>query len=132
MSHAASAIEMASDVKSKYGYEDILIRARRATTLATLNGNLHIRAFADVDSISKLDAVQALLKVKKEFEGIVTLQVVAFPQDGIIKNEGTATILEAAIALGADFVGGIPWIECLDSDSQKHINLCFDLGKKYN
>ena len=132
MSHAASAIEMASDVKNKYGYEDILIRARRATTLAALNGNLHIRAFADVDSISKLDAVQALLKVKKEFEGVVTLQVVAFPQDGIIKNEGTATLLEEAIALGADVVGGIPWIECSDSDSQEHINLCFDLAKKYN
>jgi len=40
--------------------------------------------------------------------------------------------LEEALALGADVVGGIPWIECTDSDSQEHINLCFDLAKKYN
>ena len=36
------------------------------------------------------------------------------------------------MALGADVVGGIPWIELSDSDSQKHINMCFDLAKKYN
>ena len=132
MSNAASAIEMAADVKNLYGFEDIVIRARRATTLAAIHGNLHIRAFADVDSISKLDAVRALLKVKEEFKGIVTLQVVAFPQDGIIKNAGTAALMEEAMALGADVVGGIPWIEFSDSDSQKHINICFDLAKKYN
>ena len=132
MSNAASAIEMAADVKNLYGYEDIVIRARRATTLAAIHGNLHIRAFADVDSISKLDAVRALLKVKEEFQGIVTLQVVAFPQDGIIKNSGTAALMDEAMALGADVVGGIPWIELSDSDSQKHINMCFDLAKKYN
>ena len=132
MSNAASAIEMAADVKNLYGFEDIVIRARRATTLAAIHGNLHIRAFADVDSISKLDAVRALLKVKEEFKGIVTLQVVAFPQDGIIKNAGTAALMEDAMALGADVVGGIPWIEFSDSDSQKHINICFDLAKKYD
>jgi len=132
MSNAAIAIEMAADVKNLYGYDDIVIRARRATTLAAIHGNLHIRAFADVDSISKLDAVHALLKVKEEFKGIVTLQVVAFPQDGIIKNSGTAELMEEAMSLGADVVGGIPWIEFSDDDSKKHINICFDLAKKYN
>ena len=132
MSNAATAIEMAAEVKRLYGYEDILLKARHATALAATYGNLHIRAFADVDSISKLDAVKALLKVRDEFRGIVELQVVAFPQDGIIKNSGTAGLMEQAMALGADVVGGIPWIEYSDLDCQEHIKFCFDLAKKYD
>ena len=102
--------------------------ARRAVALAALHGNLHIRAFADVDGKARLEAVRALIRVRDEFRGIVDLQVVAFAQDGIVREPGAADLMHEAMALGADVVGGIPWIELTDDDAAAHIRICFDLA----
>ena len=91
--------------------------ARRAAALAALHGNLHIRAFADVDSKARLEGVKGVLAVRDEFRGIVDIQVVAFAQDGIVREPGAEELLREAMELGADVVGGIPWIEFTDADA---------------
>jgi cytosine/creatinine deaminase len=63
--------------------------------------------------------VKALLAVREEFRGIVDLQVVTFAQDGIIKDPGTDRLVHEAMALGADVVGSIPWIEFTDAEAQR-------------
>ena len=100
--------------------------------LAALHGVLHIRAFADVDSKARLEGVKALIAVREEFRGIVDIQVVAFAQDGIVKEPGAERLMEEAMALGADVVGGIPWIEFTDDDARAHIAFCFDLAAKHD
>ena len=60
------------------------------------------------------------------------MQVVAFAQDGIIKDPGTDRLMHEAMALGADVVGGIPWIEFTDAEAQKHIDFCFDLAREHD
>ena len=107
MGKALSGIELASKIKEKYAEEWIVENARRAVVLAALHANLHIRAFADVDAKARLEGVKALLRVRDEFRGIVDLQVVAFAQDGIVREPGAAELMRAAMALGADVVGGI-------------------------
>ena len=92
----------------------------------------HIRAFADVDSKARLEGVKALIKAQAEFAGIVDLQVVAFAQDGIVREAGAATLLDEAMALGADVAGGIPWIEYTEADMAKHVRIVFDIAQKYN
>src|SRR5262249_16883067 len=82
MSESLTAIDLASSIKADSRADEIAGRARRAVALAALHGNLHIRAFADVDSKAKLEGLKALLTVRDEFKGIVQLEVVAFPQDG--------------------------------------------------
>ncbi|NIS61692.1 MAG: cytosine deaminase, partial [Proteobacteria bacterium] len=62
----------------------------------------------------------------------VEIQVVAFPQDGVVRDPGAEDYIRQAMDLGADVVGGIPWIEYTDEDSQKHVDLMFDLAKKYD
>jgi cytosine deaminase len=131
MGKALSAIELASKIKEKYAEPWIVENARRAVALAAVNGNLHLRAFADVDSKAGLQAVKALLRVREEFHGIVDVQVVAFPQDGIIREPGAADLMHEAMALGADVVGGIPWIEFTDADAARHVNICFDLAQEF-
>ena len=131
MSQSLDAIDLASRMKTDSRADEIAGRARRAVALAALHGNLHIRAFADVDSKAKLEGVNALLAVREEFEGIVQLEVVAFPQDGIARDPGTAELMEAAMRCGADIVGGIPWIEASDAEARAHIGLCFDLAEKF-
>lgn len=132
MGQAMSAIEQASTVKENYDASWITENARRAVALAALHGNLHIRALADVDSKAKLEGVKALIALREEFRGIVDLQVVAFPQDGILRDPGTSKLMEEAMELGADVVGGIPWIEYTDEDAGEHVRICFDLAQKFD
>ena len=131
MSGAAAAIELASDVKKSYHASWIEKNARRAVALAALYGTTHMRAFADVDSKARLEAVKALLAIREEFRGIVELQVVAFAQDGIGKDPGTDRLMDQAMRLGADVVGGIPWIEHTPAEMQAHVECCFDLAVRY-
>jgi cytosine deaminase len=132
MGKALSSIELASKIKEKYAEDWIVENARRAVALAALHGNLHIRAFADVDAKARLEGVKALLRVRDEFRGIVDLQVVAFAQDGIVREPGAAELMREAMALGADVVGGIPWIELTDDDAAAHIGMCFDLAREFD
>jgi cytosine/creatinine deaminase len=132
MSKALSGIELASKIKEKYAEEWIVENARRAVALAALHGNLHIRAFADVDAKARLEGVKALIRVRDEFRGIVDLQVVAFAQDGMVREPGAAELMRQAMALGADVVGGIPWIELTGDDAAAHIRTCFDLAEEFD
>ena len=128
MANAAAAIDLAARVKAKYDESWIVPNARRAVALAALHGNLHIRAFADVDTKARLEGVKALVRVRDEFRGVVDVQVVAFAQDGIVREPGAAALLRQAMALGADVVGGIPWIERSPADVAEHIRTCLDLA----
>jgi cytosine/creatinine deaminase len=132
MGKAMAGIELAAKIKEKYAESWIVENTRRAVALAALNGNLHIRAFADVDSKARLEGVKALIRIRDEFRGIVDLQVVAFAQDGIVREPGALELMQEAMALGADVVGGIPWIEFTDADAARHIKVCFDFAQKFD
>ena len=132
MGTAMAGIELASKIKEKYAEDWIAQNTRRAIALAALNGNLHIRAFADVDRKARLEAVKALIRVRDEFRSVVDIQVVAFAQDGIVREPGAAELMAEAMSLGADVIGGIPWIEFTETDASSHVRQCFDLAEKFN
>jgi cytosine deaminase len=132
MARAMAGIELASKIKERYAEAWIVENARRAVALAALYGNLHIRAFADVDGKARLEGLKALIRVRDEFRGIVDLQVTAFAQDGLIREPGAADLMHEAMTLGADVVGGIPWIELTEEDARIHIRICFDLAKEFD
>ncbi len=132
MGKAMTAIELAARIKEKYDEEWIYPNVKKALKLAVENGVLYIRAFADVDSKAKLIGLKALLKAKEEFKDKLYLEVVAFPQDGIVREPGAFELLDEAMKLGADVVGGIPWIELTEKDEMEHINAAFKLAKKYD
>jgi cytosine deaminase len=132
MGGAMTAIELAATVKEKYDEKWIIENVRKAVALAVKFGNTHIRAFADVDTKARLEGIKALLRAREEFKDRVTIEVVAFPQDGVVREPGAAALVEEALKLGADVVGGIPWIEYTEADEQEHIDQMFALAKKYN
>jgi cytosine deaminase len=132
MGKAMNAIELAARVKDEYDQDWILPNVRQALQLAARNGNTHIRAFADVDNKAKLVGVKALLAAKQEFASVVDLQVVAFPQDGIVREPGAEDLVRQAMELGADVVGGIPWIEFTDADAQYHVDAMFAIAKEFD
>jgi cytosine deaminase len=132
MGAAMTAIELAAKVKEEYDAEWILPNVRRALRLAARHGNTHIRAFADVDTRARLTGVEALIEAREEFRGIVDVQVVAFPQDGVVRDPGAADLVRQAMELGADVVGGIPWIEYTEADERRHIDEMFEIAKDHD
>lgn len=132
MGGAMTAIERAAQVKEHYDESWIIENVRRALKQAVKYGNTHIRAFADVDTKARLEGVKAVLHAREEFKDQVELQVVAFPQDGVIRDPGAAEYVRQAMELGADVVGGIPWIEYTDADSQAHIDQMFEIAKLFD
>jgi cytosine deaminase len=132
MGKAMNAIELAARVKEKYDETWIIKNVRKAVTQAALYGNTHIRAFADVDSKARLEGVKALIRAREEFKDIVEIQVVAFAQDGWVREPGVDELMRQAMEIGADVVGGIPWIEYTENDTGMHIQAIFDLAQEFD
>jgi len=118
--------------KAQYTVEDILERAGQAVEQGILNGTTIFRAFADVDTIGKLRPLEGLLALRERWRNLARIEVVAFPQEGLIRNPGASELMEEAMRMGADVVGGLPWFEMLDEDVHTHIDWCFELAKKFN
>jgi cytosine deaminase len=119
-------------VKELFTEADIVERASRALTSSVILGTTAVRAFADVDTVGGLLAVKSLLLVKEKFRDILDIQVVAFPQEGLIRDEGAEELLEKSMELGADVVGGIPWYEKDKDAAARHTDIIFGIAKKYD
>lgn len=123
------AIEIMSKYKHNMTKEDVKERAKKVIELSFKNGTRFLRTHVDVDDKIQLKSVEAILELKEEYREFVDIQIVAFPQDGIVKNSRSYFYLEEALKIGADVVGGIPAIE---EDPIKHMNMIFDLGIRYD
>src|SRR5205085_62825 len=113
--------DLARAVKREYSVERLLPNIRQALADGVRNGVLTVQAFADVDTAAGLTGVEAVLAAREEFRDVVDVRVVAFPQDGVVRDPGAADLVEQALDLGADVVGGIPWIEESTKDQQAHV-----------
>ena len=60
------------------------------------------------------------------------VQVVAFAQDGLLREPGAPDLMRRAMELGADVVGGIPWIEYTEADIREHVRIVFDLAAEFD
>jgi cytosine/creatinine deaminase len=121
MGGAMHAIELARRVKQDYDRSWIEPNVARALTEAVRHGTLTIQAFVDIDTTGGLEGLHGVLAAREAFGGVLDVQVVAFPQDGVLRDPGAADLVEEALDLGADVVGGIPWIEHSDRDAQAHV-----------
>ncbi|MGC4110099.1 MAG: amidohydrolase family protein [Nocardioides sp.] len=128
MASARRSIELASAVKADYDRSWIEPNARAAVLQAVTYGVRHVLAFADVDTSARLEGVIPLLALRDEFRGVVDLQVVAFPQDGLLCDPGAEELVREAVDLGADVVGGIPWVEHTDAEAREHVRRMCELA----
>ncbi|TAE16945.1 MAG: cytosine deaminase [Oscillatoriales cyanobacterium] len=110
---------------------DVKKRAIETLRLQASQGILFVRSHADV-SEPTLTALQGLLEVREEVKDWMTLQVVAFPQDGIYGSPGNDKLLDKSLDMGADAVGGIPHYELTREDGVKSVHRIFELAEKYN
>jgi len=125
-------IPNAAKVKARIKESEIQRNASKVIQDSVAYGVLQLRAFCDVDSINRLKSIKILLKLREEFKRSIRMQLVAFPQEGIIRDPDTKELLREALELGADVVGGIPWLEKTKDAKEGHIDIVFQLAQEYN
>ena len=91
------------------------------------SGTLHMRTHVDVDNQLGLRNLHEVLKIREHFRDLVTIEIVAFPQSGILRSPGTADLLDEAIAQGADLVGGLDPVG-IDGDLDAHLDAIFAIA----
>ena len=126
------AIEITNDFKRKYDPAEVAGRAVRTIEQGVINGTTFFRLFCDVGTIGGLQAARGLLLARDKMKKYGRIQVVAFPQEGIVRDPGAAELMEEAIKEGCDVVGGLPWYEYTDEDARQHIDICFAMAKKHD
>ena len=124
-------IDIWRDRKANLTTADVQARAQAALRLQAEQGVLFVRTHADV-SEPNLVALRALLDLRQAVQDWITVQVVAFPQDGVYGSPGHAERLEEALRLGADAVGGIPHYELTREDGLRSLDYIFDLAQRYD
>ena len=110
------------ELKPHLTIEAIKERALRYCDLAVARGLLAIRSHVDICD-PRLLAVDALLEVRKEVAPYLDLQLVAFPQDGYLRDTGAAKLMETALDRGVDVVGGIPHFERTMDEGKKSVEV---------
>jgi len=128
----AEAIDITLDFKRAYTEKDIVERAGAVIEMGVREGTLVVRGFADVGSAGGLMPVRGLIAARARYANLVKLEVVAFPQEGIVRDPGTEALLRQAMALGADVIGGLPWYEKTDEDARRHIDIVFAIARERN
>ncbi|MDU2562446.1 MAG: cytosine deaminase [Haemophilus parainfluenzae] len=124
-------IERWAERKSLLSHEDVKSRARKTLKWQIANGIQYVRTHVDV-SDPTLTALKAMLEVKKEIAPWVDLQIVAFPQEGILSYPNGEKLLDQAMEMGADVVGGIPHFEFTREYGVESMHIAFDIARKYN
>jgi cytosine deaminase len=111
-------------------HEDVVGRARRAITWMVACGVTHIRTHVDVCDPS-LVALRALVEVRDEWRDVVTMQIVAFPQQGIYSFPDGEALMVEALGRGADVVGGIPHYEWTREYGERDVRTALRLAAEY-
>jgi cytosine/creatinine deaminase len=124
-------IERWGQRKATITFEDTVQRATETVDMLVAHGIQHVRTHVDVTD-PNLTALHALLKVKDLIKDKVTLQIVAFPQEGIESYKNGRGLMEEAIKLGADVVGGIPHFEYTREKGVSSVHFLMDLAEKYD
>jgi len=124
-------IERWGQRKATITFEDTKLRALKTLDMLIEHGIQHVRTHVDVTDPS-LTAMRAMLEVREEIKDKVNLQIVAFPQEGIESFKNGRALMEEAVKLGADVVGGIPHFEYTREKGVSSVHFLMDLAEKYN
>ena len=124
-------IQCWEEYKPSLTHEDVKARVNQAIRMQAANGIQYVRTHVDIND-PKLTALEAMLEIREEVRDYMDIQIVAFPQYGILSYPNGAKLLEQALEMGADAAGAIPHFEFTREYSVESLNICMDLAAKYN
>jgi cytosine deaminase len=123
-------IHVWGELKESLTADDVFGRARENVRWSVAQGTLYIRAHADVSTKNEAP-LRGLLRARDELADLATIQVTAFPQDGIYSDPANDDLFEDALRLGADCIGGIPHYEPTAELGLREVHRVFELAKAY-
>ncbi|HEX5531433.1 MAG TPA: amidohydrolase family protein [Methylomirabilota bacterium] len=106
------------------------VQAERLARQAVSRGTLHIRSHVDVDTEVGLRNFEAVMTARSRLRDTVSIQVVAFPQSGVVSRPGTAELLEQAVKDGAELIGGVDPIG-IDGDAAGQLDVVFGIAGRH-
>lgn len=122
-------IDFEREQRLEIGIEPHRQSMRQAIMLAA-NGASHIRSHVDIDTTHGLRLMEGIVETRKALEGIIDIEIVAFPQSGLVTRPGTVELLDKALSNGAEVLGGID--PCgIDRDPKGHLDAIFGLADKH-
>jgi cytosine/creatinine deaminase len=105
-------------------------QSERQVRLSVSKGSTHIRTHVDVDTECGLAGIEGVMRTRDTYRDVVDIEIVAFPQSGMLVRPGTRELLDQALAMGADVVGGLD--PCaIDRDPRQHLDIVFELAERY-
>lgn len=106
------------------------VQSERQAIQSVGYGTTHIRSHVDVDTHHGLAGVEGVMATREKLAGIVDIEIVAFPQSGMITRPGTVELMDEALSLGVEVVGGLD--PCgIDRDPRAHLDAIFTLAEKH-
>ena len=120
-------ISLWGELKPLQSIDDIISRAMKYCDLAVAKGIGAIRSHVDTCD-DELKGVQALLEVREKVKGYLDLQLVAFPQDGVFRDETALENTKRALDMGVDVVGGIPHFERTMSEGARSVKMLCEIA----
>ncbi|MCR1899542.1 cytosine deaminase [Irregularibacter muris] len=120
-----------SERKEKLTKEDVKHRATEAIRKQAANGIGHVRTHVDVTDPTLIGA-EAMLELREELKDIVNIQIVAFPQEGIMSYPNGEQLMENAAKMGVDVLGAIPHFEFTREYGVESLNYTMKLAEKYD
>jgi cytosine deaminase len=117
--------------KKDLSHDDVQRRAREAVLWKVAQGTGFIRSHVDVCD-PQLVALTALLELREELRDVVELELIAFPQDGVLSFPDGKALMRKAMELGCDVVGGIPHYEWTREDGIAEVEFVFELAREFN
>jgi cytosine deaminase len=124
-------IECWSERKALLTEKDVISRATQTLKMFAAQGIQYVRTHIDVTD-PKLTALKAMLTVREQVADFIDLQIVAFPQEGILSFPKGKELMEESIRLGADVVGGIPHFEFTRDYGAESVRWLMELAHKHD
>lgn len=126
------AFARAREAKAHFTVADVEARVSAALDLAVAQGLGTIRSQVDVDFATGLVSLEGVLRAKERFSGMIDVQIVAFPQEGIVTDPKAPDLLREALGMGIRLVGGLPEFEHTVDDQKTHIETILDIAEEFD
>src|SRR5256886_3818279 len=126
------AIDAIHERKRRYTSDDVRARARSVIEESVRLGTTRLRSHVDVDTIGGLIPLEGVMAAASDCAEIAEVRTIAFPQEGLLRDPGAYSLMEAALEAGADVVGGMPHWELDEASQREHVRLCFELATRFN
>jgi cytosine deaminase len=126
------AFARAREAKKNFTVADVEARVSTALDMAVAQGIGRMRTQVDVDFATRLVSLEGVLRAQERFRNLIDLEIVAFPQEGIVTDPEAPALLSSALGMGAQFIGGLPEFEHSVEDQRTHVRTIFDIAEKHN